>query len=108
MTDNPACALAHPFEDRPPIQTPRAPGVSRRRVVLDPHGGRWTLLGLLLLRAARPGISVEFARRPTDAEAIVAALRDGAHAYVVGCGDPEADRAFVEAECDAPPYAAVD
>jgi hypothetical protein len=74
-------------------------------VVIDPGRGRWGLVALLRLRAARPGIAVAFAERPTDAEAIAAAFRAGAGAYVVGCGDADADCAFVETLCDAPPYA---
>jgi hypothetical protein len=76
----------------------------QRSVVVDPGGGRWDLVSLLQLRAALPGVSLEFVPGPTDADTVAAAFRAGADAYVVGSGDVDADGAFVAAACAAPPY----
>jgi hypothetical protein len=108
MNNIPGCAFAHSPRGRGPVHAPSAICVRQRSVVIDPGRGRWDLVTLLRLRAARAGISVAFAQRPTDAEAIAAAFRAGASAYVVGCGDADLDCAFVQAECDAPPYAPAD
>lgn len=74
-------------------------------MVVAPRPGSWDLVTLLRLRAARPDLAIELASGPADADRIAAAFRGGAHAYVVGSGDPATDRRFVQGVCGVPPFA---
>jgi hypothetical protein len=78
-----------------------------RRVLVAPGRGGWDLVTILLLRAAQPELAVELVRRPASADRIAAAFREGADAYVVGCGDTAVDRRFIQEACGVPPFAPV-
>ena len=91
-----------------PARASRAVDGARRRVVVAPVHGEWDLATILRLRTARPDLHVDLAYVPTNAEAIAAAFRGGADAYVLGAGDPDADRRFVQEHCVAPPFRSCD
>lgn len=100
----PSCNVLSIGPARPPCAVDRP----RRRVVVAPGHGDWDLATILRLRTARPELHVDLAYVPTNAESIAAAFRSGADAYVLGAGDPDADRRFVQEHCVAPPFRAFD
>jgi hypothetical protein len=105
MNDTHGCGVARVSLDDLPTGLARAADGPRRRVVVAPVHGRWDLVTLLRLRAARPDLRVELTSVRTDADGVAAAFRGGADAYVAGCGDPDTDRRFVQGHCGEPLFA---